>query len=135
MGISGTSWAAHRTGTRMASAISSPAPQHLLDFEGDFVWVKMTASSGASAMPRRVHGTRIDFRRRAVLTDSDGAVFEVGILDVSSAGFRLQTSAPLRVGEKITLNVDRSPSVAGEIRWILGNEAGGIFIDAAPSAL
>jgi hypothetical protein len=72
---------------------------------------------------------RIDLRRQAVLIDSDGVATDVLILDVSSGGFRLEVPEPPRIGEHVTLRVDRCEDFPAEIRWALGNEAGGVFLD------
>ena len=74
---------------------------------------------------------RIDVRRPAVLVDSEGHEGGVTILDVSRGGFRLEvTDAPL-VGELVTLRVERGEEFPAQIRWVLGNEAGGVFLDGA----
>ena len=72
--------------------------------------------------------TRIDLVRPAVLLNSDGATLEVTILDLSSGGFRVQVSDLLRVGELVTLQEGRH-QMSAEIKWVLGNEAGGVFLD------
>jgi hypothetical protein len=71
---------------------------------------------------------RIDLRRPAVLTDSAGVETVVTILDVSSAGFKLQTSKAARIGEVVTLRVDGSGDLMAQIRWAVGDQAGGVFL-------
>lgn len=71
---------------------------------------------------------RIDIRRPAVLIDSDGVASDVVILDVSSGGFRLEVSVGPRIGEFVTLRVDRGDAFEAQIRWVLGTEAGGVFL-------
>jgi hypothetical protein len=71
---------------------------------------------------------RIDLRRSAVLINSDGGEAGVVILDVSSGGFRLKVEETPRIGELITLRVDKSEEYPGQIRWVLGDEAGGVFL-------
>lgn len=63
--------------------------------------------------------------------DSEGNVRDVTILDVSNGGIRLDLSESLRIGEFVTVRVDRNVSFAVQIRWILGNEAGGAFLTPA----
>jgi len=70
---------------------------------------------------------RIDIRKPATVINSDGAAISVIILDVSGSGFRLELSENLRIGEFVTLRVDRD-DVPAQIRWTLGNEAGGAFL-------
>jgi PilZ domain len=71
---------------------------------------------------------RIDVQRPAVLVDSEGRETGVLILDVSSGGFRLQVEEDLRIGEFVTLRVERGQEFPAQIRWALGNEAGGVFL-------
>jgi hypothetical protein len=70
---------------------------------------------------------RIDIRKPATVINSDGAAVEAIILDVSGSGFRLEVTESLRIGEFVTLRVDRE-DVPAQIRWTLGNEAGGAFL-------
>jgi hypothetical protein len=37
-------------------------------------------------------------------------------------------SESLRIGEFVTVRVERDVSFAAQIRWMLGNEAGGVFL-------
>jgi PilZ domain-containing protein len=71
---------------------------------------------------------RVDVRRPAILIDSDGCVSEVTILDISRSGFRIQISESPRVGERVTLRVEHDDEFPAQIRWVLGGEAGGIFL-------
>ena len=71
---------------------------------------------------------RIDVQRPAVLVDSEGRESGVLILDVSSGGFRLQVEEDLRIGEFVSLRVERGHEFPAQIRWALGNEAGGVFL-------
>jgi hypothetical protein len=74
---------------------------------------------------------RIDVRRPAVLINSDGAEFDVTILDVSNGGFRLEVMENPRTGEMVTLRVERDEEYPAQIRWVLGSEAGGVFLALA----
>jgi hypothetical protein len=74
--------------------------------------------------PPRI-ATRID----AVLIDSDGGRLEVMITDLSSEGFRLQTSETLQIGERVRLCTARYGENLAEIKWAEGFEAGGIFLE------
>lgn len=71
---------------------------------------------------------RIDLRKPAVLIDADGLATNVTVLDVSSGGFRIEVSETPRIGEHVTLRVDRGDEFPAQIRWALGNEAGGVFL-------
>lgn len=73
---------------------------------------------------------RIDLRRPAVLINSDGDAMSVTVLDVSSGGFRLEVPESPRIGELVRLQVEREAEFPAQIRWALGNEAGGVFLTA-----
>ena len=73
---------------------------------------------------------RVDLRRPAVMVDSDGRQTGVIILDVSSGGFRLEVTESPRIGEFVTLRVEHQAEFEAQIRWALGNEAGGVFLAA-----
>lgn len=78
-------------------------------------------------------GTRVDVRKPALLINSDGMESDVLVLDISTHGFRIETDDPLRVGERVSLRAD-GQTVMGEIRWVLGKEAGGTFISPVDSS-
>ena len=73
---------------------------------------------------------RVDLRRPAVLVDSDGGEADVTILDISGAGFRISSEVPPRIGEYVTLKLGKSGDLAAQIRWSLGDEAGGVFLNS-----
>ncbi len=60
--------------------------------------------------------------------DSGGVEHQVVLLDVSSGGFRLGVPETLRIGEFVTVRVERGAEFSAQIRWMLGNEAGGVFL-------
>lgn len=76
---------------------------------------------------------RIDVRMPAVVINSDGMEIDAIVLDISSHGFRVEVDEELRVGEFVSLRVD-DELVNGEIRWVLGKEAGGSFISPVDSS-
>ena len=49
------------------------------------------------------------------------------VLDVSGNGFRLLVLEKLYIGELVSLRVDDA-LVPAQIRWVLGDEAGGTFL-------
>jgi hypothetical protein len=77
---------------------------------------------------------RVDLRRPAVLIDSDGRETDVTILDVSSGGFRLEALDAPRIGDFVTLRVERDHQFPAQIRWALGIEAGGVFLESVDYA-
>ena len=78
---------------------------------------------------------RIDVRKPAIVVNSDGMEIDAVILDISSNGFRLKVGDQLRIGEFVSLRVD-DELVTAQIRWVLGDEAGGTFLSGVdPSNL
>ena len=77
--------------------------------------------------------TCVDVRKPALLVNSDGMEIDVLVLDISSHGFRVAIDEELHVGELVSLRVD-DELVGGEIRWVLGTEAGGTFISPIDSS-
>jgi len=73
----------------------------------------------------------MELRRPALLVDSDGRECDILILDISGDGFRFEASDPPRIGEEVTLRVERSQEFAAQILWVLGNEGGGRFLTPA----
>ena len=78
---------------------------------------------------------RIDARYPAVLVASDGGEIDVTVTDLSSRGFRVEAGQNLFIGENILigehvhLRVARYGDFPAQIRWALGCEAGGIFLE------
>lgn len=77
---------------------------------------------------------RVSMRRPAVIIHEDGFEVPATILDVSSGGFRLEVTETPRIGEFVTLQIDRGEPIDAQIRWALGNEAGGVFLTPADYA-
>lgn len=74
---------------------------------------------------------RVDTRFKTRLTDSDGSIFDVVVVDISREGCRLETDGSLRIGERVEIEVPKHGNYAAQIRWALGNEAGAVFLDTA----
>ena len=78
---------------------------------------------------------RIDARHPAVLVASDGGEMNVVVTDLSDRGFRIEAEENLFIGENILigehvhLRVARYGDFPAQIRWALGREAGGIFLE------
>ena len=64
----------------------------------------------------------------------DGSRVMGTLLDLSSGGFRIKTEELLQVGERVRLNMDGEEPMAGEIRWVTGFIAGGVFSGTVPLA-
>jgi len=76
-------------------------------------------------VPRR---HRIKVAHDATLVLSDGSEHKVTITDVSSGGFRLHTGETMPIGEHVFLRVPRYGDFPAQIRWALGRDAGGVFL-------
>jgi hypothetical protein len=61
-----------------------------------------------------------------------GDICSATLLDISRRGFRLRLSDPPEVGDVITLLVD-GDDYRSQIVWVMRDEAGGIFLDQAPT--
>ena len=85
-------------------------------------------------LPSKRRERRVDLSRAAVLLNSDSVESDVLILDVSRSGFRLRVEESLRVGELVKLRVERGEEFPVEIRWVLGSEAGGVFLSPIDEA-
>jgi hypothetical protein len=94
---------------------------------------------GAETLRRPVgyikRAPRIDYSRPAVLVDSAGVEHDVTVLDVSSSGFKLQVSELPKIGDMVTLRVEKSAPVQAQIRWAVADQAGGIFLTPVDSSL
>ena len=73
---------------------------------------------------------RIEVSHDAKLVTSQGAEHDVTITDVSAGGFRLRTAVTMPIGEHVFLRVDRYGDFPAQIRWALGLDAGGVFLES-----
>jgi hypothetical protein len=89
--------------------------------------MKTSANLGSCISARRER--RVTLNCEAILTEADGFTVDVTIVDVSKDGFRLRSLTELEQGSKVTLQMRNVAAVRGEISWICGHEAGGIFLD------
>lgn len=71
---------------------------------------------------------RVSVSQDAVLVLADGSELPVKITDVSSGGFRLSVAETLPIGQHVFLRVERYGDFPAQIRWALGEEAGGVFL-------
>ena len=77
-------------------------------------------------IPRR---QRIEVSYDATLVTAQGAEHIVTITDVSAGGFRLHSDVTIPIGEHVFLRVDRYGDFPAQIRWALGSDAGGVFLE------
>ena len=73
--------------------------------------------------------TRLKIFHDAMLVDSAGRQYAVTVLDISANGFRAETDETLRIGEYVALRVPRYGDFQAQIRWSIGKEAGGMFLN------
>jgi PilZ domain-containing protein len=71
---------------------------------------------------------RVDTRFETRLTDSDGTMVDVVVVDISREGCRLETDGSLKIGERVEIEVPKHGCFPAQIRWALGNEAGAVFL-------
>ena len=64
----------------------------------------------------------------ATLTDSNGTVFQVSIIDLSADGFRLRSAEGLDEGEIVSLKSGRNEPQLARILWAGDDQAGGVFL-------
>ena len=83
----------------------------------------------------RSYRPRIDVHEEARLIDGRGAVYDVVLADISREGFRIKYDGAAVAPGRATLRVERYGDMPVEVRWIRGEEAGGIFLDGAPEIL
>ena len=74
-------------------------------------------------------GHRIEVAHDATLVLDDGSEQSVTITDVSSGGFRLVSEGTLPIGAHVFLRVPRYGDFPAQIRWALGTDAGGVFLE------
>ena len=72
---------------------------------------------------------RIQVSQDAMLVTAQGVEHEVTITDVSAGGFRLRSGVTMPIGEHVFLRVDRYGDFPAQIRWSLGPDAGGVFLE------
>ena len=77
-------------------------------------------------VPRR---HRIEVAHDATLVLSDGSEHLVRVSDVSAGGFRLETDETMPIGEHVFLRVPQYGDFPAQIRWALGTDAGGVFLE------
>lgn len=75
---------------------------------------------------------RIDVHYDGLLITSDSHEVKVVVRDLSRNGFRIKLiDGEVLVREHVHLRVGRNTASKAEIKWALGSEAGGIFLDSA----
>jgi hypothetical protein len=72
---------------------------------------------------------RIGVQQKAVMVRADGSTAPVVVTDISKDGFRLTVEQMPNIGEHIFLRVQRYGDFPAQIRWALGAEAGGVFLE------
>ena len=78
---------------------------------------------------RKRRSPRVQTLIAATLVDSDGGELAVEVINLSSGGFRLRGGEHLMAGEEVRLRVPRYGDFRARLRWTIGNEAGGSFME------
>ena len=76
-------------------------------------------------------GARIDVSWNVLVLCSAGEVAGQ-VVNVSARGFRVRTTSALEPGWKVALRFAKDSPVSGVIRWVAGNDAGGMFDEPVP---
>jgi hypothetical protein len=71
---------------------------------------------------------RTAIKQDAVLIDADGNHLPVILLDLSADGFRIESAESFEVGEQVRIRCGKDEPLAGQIRWVAGRQAGGVFL-------
>lgn len=72
---------------------------------------------------------RVELHKLVSIVDEAGTRWEGRILDLSNDGFRLTCVEPLIAGDHILIVDDHGVESRAEIKWAMGREAGGVFLD------
>ena len=72
---------------------------------------------------------RIATAHCATLVTADGSRIPATVTNLSGSGFRVESDELLRIGEYVALRVKGYSDFPGQIRWALGAEAGGVFLE------
>lgn len=72
---------------------------------------------------------RVAADHAAVLVRADGTMCPATVTDISKDGFRLSVAEAPDIGEHVFLRVERYGDFPAQIRWALGTEAGGVFLE------
>jgi hypothetical protein len=78
-------------------------------------------------IPRK---SRRPTQHQAVLVREDGSENPVIITEVSAGGFRLLVFETPRIGEHVLLRAEGYEDFPAQIRWALGVNAGGAFLES-----
>lgn len=76
-----------------------------------------------STRPVRI-GVSFDARVRCGAREIDAEIH-----NLSASGFCLRSSKALVPGTEVTLQVGKLPPVKGLVRWVSGQDAGGVFME------
>ena len=71
--------------------------------------------------------TRIDAVEHCMLGREDGSLIGALLVNLSDEGFCVDSSHPLEVGERVEMRVRGVGQIAGIVRWLDGNRAGGVI--------
>lgn len=77
-------------------------------------------------------GPRVATDLKAILHRPSGEEIHAIITDISKDGFKLLSETQLMIGERVDVQVPKTGDIPAQIRWAVGNEAGGVFLAPLP---
>lgn len=77
-------------------------------------------------------GPRVSTDLKAQLLRAGGEQIEVVVTDISKDGFKLSADRQLSIGERVELCIPKTGDVPAQIRWAIGDRAGGVFLAPLP---
>ena len=82
---------------------------------------------GSQLRPRRTSRVAVDTTTN--MRSQHWYRIEVKVRDVSTCGFMAECAAPVQIGSYVSLDVPGIGPVQAQVRWQLGVEMGGMFLD------
>ena len=82
-------------------------------------------------MKLRSPSPRITLEQSATLIDAQGRTTDVVVVDVSREGFRVRSDEVI-AGKPVALRVVKLGDFRITLKWVRGNEAGGVFLEGPP---
>jgi hypothetical protein len=100
--------------------------------QGDIMFVKSDNEEEPHGFqPRRGARLAVDGESVSLNPDDpeDRYTVEVKVHNLSSAGFMAECAQPVLIGSYVTLDVPGIGAVQAQVRWQIGSQMGGMFLD------
>lgn len=85
------------------------------------------ANIDIGASERRRQYARLSVTTTAELRPRSLRKIKISVIDISVAGFRINTLSPLHIGEDVYLHLPGLAPLKGTLRWKTGNQYGAEF--------